>query len=132
MTTFAVMSAKDIANRTDIELLVNAFYKKAIPDAVIGHFFTGVLTINWEVHIPVIVDFWENILLGTGSYKGNPMDKHFALNKLSPLEPVHFTRWLMLWKETVNELYAGPVADNAISRAITIAGLMEHKMQHSN
>jgi len=126
-----MMRLNDISSRADIELLVTKFYEKAIPDAVIGHFFTSVISIDWEVHIPVIVDFWENILLGTGKYNGNPMDKHFALNKLAPLEPVHFARWLMLWNETVNELYAGPIANNAVSRATTIAGLMEYKMQNS-
>ena len=54
-----------------------------------------------------MVSFWETILLGTITYKGNPMIKHIELNKLSPLKQSHFERWLTLWEETINESFTG-------------------------
>jgi hemoglobin len=124
------MNKHDIQSKADVELLVTSFYKKVIPDSVIGFFFTEVVTLSWEDHIPVMVGFWEHVLLGSPTYQGNPMDKHFALNKLSPMKPEHFQRWLTLWKETVEENFSGPVAENAISRAVSISGIMEHKICH--
>jgi len=122
----------DIKNKEDIGLLVKTFYAKVMHDEVIGHFFTKVATFSWDEHIPVMIDFWENILLDGTAYKGNPMTKHFSLNKLSPLQAQHFERWLLLWESTVHELFAGKVADTAIQRAKNIAALMLYKMNTQN
>ena len=59
----------DITNRTDIEKLIILFYEKVKKDTVIGFIFTDVVPINWEHHIPLIVDFWETILLDNPVYK---------------------------------------------------------------
>ncbi len=72
---------KDIQERKDIELLVDEFYKKVLKDDVIGHFFTEVVQLDWEKHIPIMYDFWETTLLGNIKYKGNPMVKHIELSK---------------------------------------------------
>ena len=48
---------KDIANRTDIELLVNKFYDKVTADTTIGYIFTDVAKVNWELHLPRMYDF---------------------------------------------------------------------------
>ena len=119
---------KDIETREDIELLVNEFYKKVIPDRLIGHFFTRVVHFSWEEHIPVMISFWESVLLGGQAYKGNPMVKHIELDRLYPLDPLHFDRWLYLWQETVRQLFAGPTANEAIDRAHTIAQIIKTKV----
>jgi hemoglobin len=119
----------DITHRKDLELLIDAFYKKALKDELIQHFFTEVVQLDWEQHIPLIVDFWESSLLGTGNYKGNPMSAHLQLDRKSPLEPAHFDRWLKLWEETVNENFDGETANLAISRAQQIAQLMQFKIE---
>lgn len=119
---------KEIENINDVEFLVDEFYKKVIVDELIGKFFTVVVNFEWEVHIPIMVSFWETLLFGKASYKGNPMTKHIELNKLSKLETVHFERWLDLWKETVNENFIGEKASDAVSKAETIAKLMQSKL----
>lgn len=53
---------KDIEDRKDIELLINSFYDKVKQDAIIGSFFTEVVQVNWEKHLPVMYNFWENIV----------------------------------------------------------------------
>jgi len=121
----------DIESKEDVLKLVTLFYEKAIPDEVIGHFFTNVVQLDFEKHIPKIAEFWSGILIGNSAYKGNPMEAHVKLNKLSPLEQKHFDRWLHLWKQTIKEHFSGPKADEASGRAETIAQLMFYKVTHS-
>ncbi|MBO9566734.1 MAG: group III truncated hemoglobin [Niastella sp.] len=119
---------KDIESREDIELLVNEFYKKVVPDKLIGHFFTRVVHFTWEEHIPVMISFWDTVLFAKLSYKGNPMVKHIELDALYPLDPLHFDRWLYLWQETVHQLFAGDKANEAIDRAHSIAKIIKVKV----
>jgi hemoglobin len=118
----------DIQNEIDVALLIENFYKKVIPDPLIGPFFTDVVQFSWEEHIPIMNKFWGSVLLGSGSYGGNPMVKHFLLDKKSNLNKIHFDRWLELWEKTVNENFSGDKASDAILRAKNIAGLMQHKI----
>lgn len=74
--------------------------------------------------MPVMYSFWESILLQTHEYKGNPMIKHLHIHRKKPLEVVHFDRWVELFHETVNELYAGEKAEMAKTRAISIATMI--------
>ncbi|MGI9543970.1 MAG: group III truncated hemoglobin [Cyclobacteriaceae bacterium] len=120
---------KDIQTRDDIELLVDAFYKRMIVDDVIGFFFTEVMELDWDKHIPIMYDFWETILLGNIKYKGNPMLKHIALNKKEPLKPEHFDRWLKLWEAILAENFNGKNADEALNRAKQIGALMKFKVE---
>ncbi|MFT3822955.1 MAG: group III truncated hemoglobin [Chitinophagaceae bacterium] len=119
----------DIQTTEDIAQLVNRFYSKVVEDPLIKHFFTTVAHFSWEVHIPIMVTFWDSVLLGAATYKGQPMDKHFALHKLSAMEHTHFERWLQLWEQTVNENFSGPIAADAVARAKSIARIMELKLQ---
>jgi len=118
----------DIRDRNDIELLVNTFYDKVKPDPVIGYFFKEVVPVNWNKHLPVMYDFWENIVFATGSYEGNPMVQHKHLHKKSPMKMEHFQRWIMLFTETVDELFAGEKAILIKQRATSIATVMQIKI----
>lgn len=119
---------KALENRKDIEFLVDRFYEKIVADDVVGHFFTTVVKVNWELHFPVMYSFWDSMLFGTKTYKGNPMAPHLDLTKKVPMKPEHFERWLGHWKTTINEHFIGAKADEAIQRAQQIAGLMEYKV----
>lgn len=121
---------KDIESRKDIIILVNQFYEKVKKDQEIGFIFTDIVKVNWEVHLPVMYDFWENTILYTGSYKGNPMDSHKKLNRMFPLTSDHFAKWVKLFLETVDELFEGTNATLARQRAISIATIMQLKIQH--
>src|SRR5687767_3652576 len=103
----------DISSRQDIQHLLEIFYDKVKSDDVIGIIFTQIVPINWEHHIPLITDFWETILLDNPVYKSNAMEKHFRINEIYPLKKQHFDAWLRLFHNTVDQLYAGPVADLA-------------------
>lgn len=121
----------DILTQSDTKELIDAFYKKVVADPVIGTFFTDVIELSWDEHIPIMNNFWNSILLGTGTYHRNPMIKHIELDRKKQLEEKHFQRWLSLWEETVRETYAGATAEEAISRAKNIAVLMHHKVRSS-
>ena len=122
---------KDVKTREDIELLVNTFYDKVKVDPVIGHIFTDVFKVNWQKHLPVMYDFWENTLFFTGSYTGNPMESHRRLHNVFPLNEEHFKRWVALFLSTVDELFEGEKALLAKQRALSIATVMKIKiLQH--
>ena len=122
----------DIQTRKDIEILMTAFYEKVKVDPVIGFIFTEIVPINWEHHIPVIVDFWETILLDNPVYKKNAMEVHYDLNNKIQLQKIHFESWLTLFTGTVDELYEGNRATLAKTRAQSIAAVMQFKMSDIN
>ena len=120
---------KKLETREDIELLVNRFYDKVGKDEKIGFFFNDVAKVNWEHHLPKMYAFWETLLFGQASYKGNPMAAHFPLNTEVPIEKHHFEHWLKTWTETVEENFSGEMAEAAIYKASNIANLMAYKME---
>ncbi|MEO6723506.1 MAG: group III truncated hemoglobin [Ferruginibacter sp.] len=123
---------RDIESREDITLFIYEFYGKVKVDPVIGFIFNEVAKMNWETHIPLIVDFWETILLDNPVYKKNAMEVHYDLNKKLPLQKEHFDTWLFLFNSTVDELFEGSIVTLAKTRAKAIADLMFFKINDTN
>ena len=119
---------QDIVTRADIELLIAEFYEQVKKDNIIGFIFTDVVAINWDHHIPLIVDFWETILLDNPVYKKNAMEVHYDLNKKIQLKKEYFIEWLLLFCTTIDKLFEGKIATLAKTRAKSIAAIMEFKM----
>ena len=126
------METKLIEDRKDIETFVKLFYDKAFKDDLIGFIFVDIVKLDLTSHMPKIVDFWETILFDTPKYSGSPMDSHFAINKLVPLKPEFFERWVFIFKQTMDELFVGELAEKAKTRANLIAILMQSKMENQN
>ncbi|GCF10793.1 hypothetical protein KDI_43570 [Dictyobacter arantiisoli] len=126
-----MQNQKDIESREDIATVVRAFYERAMQDPDIGPFFTEVAAINLEEHLPVMYDFWENLLFQTGTYHGGMMYKHILLNQQKQLTREHFARWLSLFEQEVDRHYAGPVALEMKKRARSIIPSMQLKMRPS-
>lgn len=116
---------KEIESRTDIELLVNRFYDKVKENPVIGQMFAHV---NWETHLPLMYNFWENAIFYSGGYNGNPLKSHQQLHQASPLSKEHFDTWLHIFTSTIDELFIGEKAELAKQRAISIATVMQIKI----
>ena len=123
---------KDIASREDIELLVRKFYSKVRKNETLGFIFDDIMKIDWDHHIPILVDFWESVLLDTGSYTRNAMGEHFKVNQKIKLESFHFTTWLSLFDSTVDEYFKGEKAELAKKRAHSVAQIMQLKMEQIN
>jgi hemoglobin len=122
----------DILQRSDIEMLINSFYKKVRKDDVLAIIFNDVVRLDWEHHIPVIIDFWDTVLLDADLYHNNAMTPHFAINKIFPLQQQHFDRWLQLFFETLDESFEGPTTMLAKTRAKGVAGIMKINMDALN
>jgi hemoglobin len=119
---------KDIKDRADIELLVSHFYNKVKKDELIAPFFNDIIHIDWEKHIPIMCDFWENLLFFTGKYEGNPMAKHQNIHQISRLKMEHFRRWETLFSDTVHENFKGTNANKIIEKALNIGTVMQMKL----
>jgi hemoglobin len=111
----------DILSREDITLLVSEFYKKVRNNAQLAPHF---IHVDWPHHTPLIIDFWNMILLGDPKYKGNPLVKHLPMK----LTPADFNQWLRLFTETIDEQFTGEKAEEAKQRAMNIATMFQYKM----
>ena len=118
----------DIASRKDIETLVDLFYSKIKRDDRIGFIFSDKAKVNWEKHVPIMYDFFENMLFYTGAYTGNPMELHKHINCLFPLTEEHFKQWNYLFSSSVDELFAGVTAELVKQRTKSISTVMQIKI----
>ena len=118
----------DIQNREDIILLVDSFYEAVQKNHKIGPVFTDVIKVDWNHHLPKMYDFWESILFGKATYKGNPMLTHFDINKQTALKSEEFETWKKLFFNTVDELFLGENAETIKQKAQSIADLMHIKL----
>lgn len=120
---------KDIESVADIELMVNSFYNEVKSNSILGHIFENVAKVDWQTHLPKMYSFWSSLLLGEHSYSGNPMVKHIALSKITPLTETEFSTWLLIFNRIVDLHFQGSKAEEAKSRAANIAQLMLHKIE---
>ncbi len=99
-----------------IAAMVARFYAKARRDPLIGPVFENAVE-DWDEHLSTLNAFWSSVMLTSGRYKGNPMAAHLKL----PIEPPFFERWLALWRETADELFAPDPAAQFAEKAARIA-----------
>jgi hemoglobin len=119
---------KDIETGSDIKWLIDHFYEKVKMDPAIGYIFTKEIKVNWDKHLPVMYNFWENALFYTGGYTGNPMEIHQRIHQRVPLNSGQFDQWTKLFTSTVDEHFSGEKAELAKQRALSIAGIMKLKI----
>lgn len=112
---------KSLENKVDIIHLVDSFYEKVRKDELLAPVFAH---LDWPKHMPIMYNFWASMIFGEGSYQGNPFQKHMALK----IDGSHFTRWLTLFHQTVDENFEGENALEIKSRAENIARLFQHRL----
>lgn len=71
--------------------------------------------------------FWASVLLGEASYNGDTMTIHTMISKQHQFTQVMFENWLMMFTETIDQLFEGTKANEAKTRAKNIAGLIQSK-----
>ena len=120
----------DITSRNDIEKIMAAFYDKLLKDNTINYIFTDVAQIDLEKHLPHIVAFWEQNILNSGNYSNNVLKIHFDLDDKTRLDATHFKTWLAHFNETVDALFSGEKAEMMKTRALSIATVMQIKLQN--
>lgn len=111
----------DILTETDVELLVHSFYGKVRKDELLAPVFNPIVGNNWEHHLQRMTDFWSTLLLYTKKFTDDPLTKHLPL----AIQKEHFDKWLLLFNQTIDELFKGPIADNARNRANSISRIMK-------
>ncbi|WP_010521613.1 group III truncated hemoglobin [Aquimarina agarivorans] len=118
----------DIQNRADLEFLFNSFYEIAMSDPKIGYFFTEVVAINLQTHLPIIIDFWEYNLFHKGSYTKNLLEIHKNIHSKATMDFSHFDHWLFLLNKTVDRYFCGTISDKLKTNALSIATVMKTKV----
>lgn len=116
----------DITTEEDIKLMVDSFYEKVNQDELLSSVFNDFSKVDWNTHLPKMYRFWNTLIFGKASYKGNPFAAHVSL----PVEKTHFDRWLQLFEQNIDEHFVGEVAAHTKLRAKSIAHIFESKLKY--
>ena len=117
---------KDIEGLDDIKLLVNTFYDKIRADDFLAPIFNERIKDRWSQHLEKMYTFWQTVLLGEHTYYSSPFPPHAKL----PVDHAHFQQWIVLFTQTIVELFSGAKADEALWRANKMAQMFEMKIEH--
>lgn len=118
----------DIQNQDDLHLLVGEFYKKLLSDDSINYVFTDVVKVKIEEHLPILVIFWSQVILGTGGYYNNLTKIHLDVNAKEYLSPKLFEIWLTHFNTSVDENFNGVKAQEIKKQASLIGGILQTKI----
>lgn len=118
----------DIQTQEDLFLLVDEFYKKLLSDDAISYIFTDVVKIKLEEHLPILVTFWSQGIVGTGGYTKNLTQIHLEVNEKKYLSPELFSIWLNHFYNSVDENFKGEKAEQIKTQALSIATVMQIKI----
>jgi hemoglobin len=99
------MKRFDIASRGDVEAVIDQFYETASRDELLGPIFSHLDRLYKER----LYDYWANTLLDKQSNLQRSFPRHIA----SMFSHQHFVRWVRLFIETMDRLYAGPNVEKA-------------------
>ena len=98
-----------------IAALVDRFYDRVRDDSLLGPVFaTRIEPRAWPRHLATMRSFWSTVLIGTGTYRGDPMVAHQAIEGI---DRGHFTQWLALFETVVREEFADEIGDAIMQRA---------------
>lgn len=122
----------DIQTQKDLYLLVDEFYKKLLSDHAISYIFTDIVKIKIEEHLPILVTFWSQAILGTGGYTRNLTQIHLDIDMKEHLTQALFTIWLNHFTTTVDENFIGTNAEKIKTQALSIATIMQIKIHQQN
>lgn len=119
-------SRREILSLDEIKLLVDTFYGKVREDSLLAPIFNARIGDRWPAHLEKMYQFWQTTLLQEHTYSGRPFPPHATL----PVGHAHFERWVLLFNQTIDELFTGEKADEARWRAAKIAQMFELKVWH--
>ena len=110
-------------NEENIEILVRTFYPEVLKDTLLAPYFIAKLgddihSDEWEEHLVLLTEFWKFVSLGYDNYIGNPLQPHF---QIADLNAEAFARWLSVFHQTVDRLYAPSVGEYFKQKSTNIA-----------
>ena len=127
-TDEAVAARPDLSDRAQIHDLVVGFYREIVFDDLLGPVFDDVAEVDWTVHLPKLVDYWCQVLLGEPGYAGWLLGPHQAVSDRERFRAEHFDRWYGLWTDSIGAGWAGPVAETAKAHAARIAAVLARRV----
>ncbi len=122
----------DIQNQADLYLLVDKFYKNLLNDNRINYIFTDIVKIKIEEHLPILVTFWSQMILGTGGYTNNLTDIHLKVDRLEHLTPKLFEIWINHFNITVDQNFLGKNASEIKLQAKNLSTILQIKIAKQN
>lgn len=123
---------KDIETPEDIHRIVSTFYDYLLKDESISYLFTDVVAIQLEEHLPILVTFWSQALLGTGGYYNNLTQIHLDLHHKSALTPELFQIWLGHLNAAIDMHCQGLNCERMKTQALNLATVMQIKIAKEN
>ena len=119
----------DITSREDLFIIVSDFYIDLMASKGLSHFFVSFKDEKvLKHHLDTLVDFWDNTLFYSGTYKKNAIKPHIDIHAEKGIQSFHFDEWLLLFSKAVDANYQGQNADTIKSRALSIATVMKLKL----
>jgi hemoglobin len=119
---------KDIQTAEEIHIVVEEFYKKLLADDNISYIFTEVVKIKLDEHLPILVTFWSQAILGTGGYVNNLTQIHLDVNAKSYLSKELFEIWLIHFEAAINENFEGFNCERMKNQAHNLSAIMQIKI----
>jgi hemoglobin len=118
----------DIQTPEQIFTVVDEFYKKLLADDKISYLFTDVVKIKLEEHLPILVTFWSQAILGTGGYVNNLTQIHLDVNAKSYLSKELFEIWLTHFEAAIDENFEGFNCERMKNQAHNLSTIMQIKI----
>lgn len=114
-------SGEELFPVSHIEQMVDTFYARVQEDEELGPIFEKRID-DWPTHLGRMVKFWRAVLRSepgfTPSSRGAPPVLH---RRIEELRQEHFERWLGLFGDVVDEIYAPNARDQVKEAAARIA-----------
>lgn len=109
--------------KENIRRMLDRFYSQILKDELLADFFIEklgdeMISDEWQNHLNLLTDFWASIILADTNYSGQPAKPHM---RMKGLQRESFERWLKLFFETVDKLYAKEAADTFKTHSQVIA-----------
>jgi hemoglobin len=123
---------KDLETPEDIHKIVATFYDYLLADSSISYVFTDVVKIQLEEHLPILVTFWSQALLGTGGYYNNLTQIHLDLHHKLVLTPELFQIWLKHFNSAIDMHCQGLNCERMKTQALNLATVMQIKIAQEN
>ena len=122
----------DIKTQEDLYLLVANFYQKLLSDNRISYIFTDIVKIKLEEHLPILVTFWSQVILGTGGYSNNLTQIHLDVDLKEHLSPELFRIWLEHFYAAVDDNFIGENSEKIKTQALSLATILKIKIAQQN
>ena len=119
---------KDIQTQEEIYIVVDEFYKKLLADNKISYIFTDVVKIKLEEHLPILVTFWSQAILGTGGYVNNLTQIHLDINTSSSLSKELLDLCLNHFEAAIEENFEGINCERMKNQAHNLSTIMQIKI----